>query len=75
MKMSYLQLSLEVDKLYAKQFPPSVPNSVIEEHCNFIASFIEAAGWTTDEYFSEYIKHSMDDLEPQTSLKVNLASN
>lgn len=39
----------EVDKLYEKQFEDHETNA-IEKHCEFIAEFIRACGWTEEEY-------------------------
>jgi hypothetical protein len=39
----------EVDKLYAREIDPKDTRS-IEQHCDFIAQFIEACGYSTDEY-------------------------
>lgn len=42
-------LNIEVDKLYAKKID-STNNKALEEHCEFIAIFIESCGWSTDDY-------------------------
>jgi hypothetical protein len=39
----------EVDKLYEKQFEDH-ETAAIEAHCEFIAEFIRACGWTEEEY-------------------------
>lgn len=54
MKISYEILSLELEKLYSASM--SIPcNDIakIDEHCQFISDFIEACGWTEEEYISE----------------------
>lgn len=38
----------ELDKLYEKQFPETDVEA-INQHCDFIATFIRACGWTEDE--------------------------
>lgn len=48
-KIPYLQLSFEVDKLYSKQFDENDTDS-IDEHCEFISEFIDACGWDPDDY-------------------------
>ena len=48
-KIKFEILSLEVEKLYLKEFEDK-DVSGINEHCEFIADFINAAGWTEEEY-------------------------
>lgn len=48
-KLPYDYVSKKVDELYEKQFSPNDLAS-IEKHCEFIASFINACGWTEEEY-------------------------
>lgn len=48
-KLPYEQLSVEVDKLYSKSFDEKDVKG-ISEHCEFIRNFIEACGYTTEEY-------------------------
>lgn len=52
-KVPFAILNLEVEKLYAKEFPKDATKA-IEAHCEFITDFIEACGWTTDEYLYEW---------------------
>jgi len=66
MKLPYEQVSIEVDKLYDKKFPATATNREIEEHCQFIATFIEACGWDTESFISEYITRGTKDLNPPT---------
>jgi hypothetical protein len=47
MKLPYMYVSREVDKLYEKQFDDDVS---IENHCDFIVAFLYACGWTEEEY-------------------------
>ncbi len=49
MKVPFNQLYIEVEKLYAKPFE-STNISGINEHCDFIRSFIESCGWDVDSY-------------------------
>lgn len=57
-KIPYEILSLEVEKLYAVEFPEGISNRVIEDHCNLISTLIEGCGWDVTEYlnrwFSDY---------------------
>lgn len=56
-KIPFLVLQLEVEKLYAVQFPIGTSHKIIEDHCLSIQSLIEACGWTTDEYFTrQYVE-------------------
>jgi hypothetical protein len=48
-KIAYEILAVEVDKLYLKELPLE-DISGINEHIEFIKNFIEACGWSTDEY-------------------------
>lgn len=49
MKLSYEYVSKEVDKLYEKEFDLN-ESKTIDAHCEFIVSFINACGWTEEEY-------------------------
>jgi hypothetical protein len=49
MKLPYDYVSREVDKLYDKQFDENDVDS-INKHCDFIRDFINACGWTEEEY-------------------------
>lgn len=55
----------EVDKLYEKQFDPS-QTAAIEAHCEFIAEFIRACGWTEEEYI-----RALMNFEPLNDPKLN----
>lgn len=48
-KVPYEILAAQVNALYSKEFPPDDVTS-INEHISFIQSFIEACGWSTDQY-------------------------
>lgn len=50
-KISYEFLTLELEKLWSKEFS-SEDTIGINEHCDFIISFVESCGWTTEEYIS-----------------------
>jgi len=55
MKVTWEYLSVEVDKLYQKEFDPSNVKG-INEHCEYIAEYIRACGWTETEYLFAYGK-------------------
>lgn len=49
-KIPFHIVDVEVSKLYDKKFDHSDTKG-IEDHCEFIASFIESCGYTIEEYF------------------------
>jgi hypothetical protein len=49
MKQPYSYVSREMDKLYSKKFSENDLVS-INNHCEFIVSFLHACEWTEDEY-------------------------
>ena len=53
MKTPYLQLKIEVDKLYDKKLDTS---EQIEEHFEFIKEYIIANGWCVNEYTSKTLQ-------------------
>ncbi len=55
MKIDYNIIAIEVEKLYAKEFPIGTPEKEIAKYCDFISSFIEKCGWTIEEYTYRYI--------------------
>ena len=48
-KLPYGYVSLHVDKMYEKRFDESNLEG-INKHCEFIAEFIKACGYTEEEY-------------------------
>ena len=54
MKIPYEVMALEVERLYAREFPPN-SDRAIEEHCEYIATFIESCGWTVEEYLQRWM--------------------
>lgn len=54
LKVSYEIMAYEVEKLYQKDIPPHDP--AIVAHCEFIAEFIKACGWTEESYFDRWIQ-------------------
>ena len=54
-KIPYVVLALQVEKLYSKEFPEG-NNQAIQEHCEYIAKFIESCGWTVENYFERWMK-------------------
>ncbi|HEY5268394.1 MAG TPA: hypothetical protein VII94_04645 [Candidatus Saccharimonadales bacterium] len=64
-KIMYEIVCLTVDKLYDKTFPPGTPNKEVEDHCEYIAKYIEATGWSIEDYMDEYIRRAaLEYLEP-----------
>jgi hypothetical protein len=62
-KVAYEIVAAEVDKLYQKEFPPGAHHA-IEDHCEFIATFIESCGWKLEEYMAEYIHRGLKEFLP-----------
>ncbi len=48
-KLPYEYVSKQVDLLYDKKIDPDDDDS-ISQHCEFIADFINACGWTEEAY-------------------------
>lgn len=48
-RIPYEVLALQVDRLYNKDFPEDSTQS-IEEHCEFIQTFIQSCGWDLDDF-------------------------
>jgi hypothetical protein len=65
LKLPYAVLSLEVDKLYPPHYELK-PGETAESHCEDITDFIEACGWTVEEYLEEYIHRGLEELFPNT---------
>jgi hypothetical protein len=67
MKINYNIVALEVEKLYQKQLinasnvsdMTSKEVSDINSHCDFIVAFIEACGWTSDDYIRRMYKDEL----------------
>lgn len=53
-KVPFPILALEVEKLYAKQFPNDAEEE-INKHIEYIATYIQACGWLEDEYFTQWL--------------------
>lgn len=53
-KVPFPILALEVEKLYARQFPIDA-EAEINLHLEYIATYIQACGWTEDEYFTQWL--------------------
>lgn len=65
-KVPYEIIAVEVDKLY----PPIYvlkPNETLDEHLDFIETFITSCGWDMDEFLKEYLH--------RTNLIINPESN
>lgn len=73
-KVAYELVAIEVDKLYGKTFAPDAPHKEIEEHCEYIAKYIESCGWDTDDYMSEYISRAAKEyLEPLSKPEIDIS--
>lgn len=55
-KVSYEIMALEVEKLYSKEFPPH--DAAITKHCELIAEFIRACGYSEEEYWERWVKEN-----------------
>lgn len=60
LKVPYRVLALEVDKLYPPHYQLK-ENETEEEHCEYIAQFIESCGWTVEEYMEKYIREGLEE--------------
>lgn len=58
MKLPYAQLYVQVGKLYDYTL---TDEKAIEEHCEFIRQFIEAAGWNVDDYILTMIRDGREE--------------
>jgi len=61
MKITYEVLAHQVDQLYPPHYQLK-ENQTIDEHLLYIESFIEACGWTTEDFLEEYIHRGFQDL-------------
>ena len=55
MKVPYEILAEQVEKLYTKQFDDS-DTVAIEAHITYIEKFIEACGWSVEQYLERWLK-------------------
>jgi hypothetical protein len=60
MKVPFVLLVIEVNKLYSKQFS-SDQDVELDEHIVLIEEYIQACGWSVQEYIERYISESIDD--------------
>ena len=68
LKIVYELVAIEVEKLYAKTFPAGTPNTTIEDHCEYIADYIEACGWSAEGFMHEYMERSIKEYNGNKSL-------
>jgi len=54
-RVPFLVVALEVEKLYQKVIAED-NDQAIEDHCEFIANYIEATGWQIDEYLERWMQ-------------------
>ena len=69
LKLPYEVVSQQWDKMYAKQFPEGTDEKVIAKYCEDIADFVEACGWTVEEFMEEYIHRELKDIFPNPNPK------
>lgn len=62
MKLSYQQLTVELEKLFqavsSKQ--PEASDKEVEEYCATVDALIEAAGWGVEEYYTAFVDANWD---------------
>ncbi len=63
LKVPYEVLALEVDKMYPPYYVLK-DGETIDQHLMDIDILIEACGWTTEEYLTEYIHRGFNSLFP-----------
>lgn len=63
MKLSYEQLAVEVDKVYNQNTQESQADTAVA----IISALIQAAGWTEDEYWEQWLSYheGVDKLAPE----------
>lgn len=61
-RLPFAYLSKEVDKLYEKQFDTNDIKG-IEAHCDFIAEYIRACGWSEEDYIRAIMGFELDNIE------------
>ena len=66
LKVPYEVLALEIDKLYPPHYDLK-QDETLEDHLEYIHTFIESCGWTVEEYMEEYIHRGLDGLFPDPS--------
>lgn len=66
MKVPYLVLTIEVDKMYPPHYVIK-PDETIEQHLKDIETFIEACGWDVSEYIAEYVHQGIKEFFPDHS--------
>jgi phage gp36-like protein len=55
-KMSFQELSYQIENLYAIPLPAT--DAAINQHCEVIAKYIRANGWTEDEYWDKWLNEN-----------------
>jgi hypothetical protein len=53
-KLPYDVLAIQIEKLFEKEMPDN--DEEIDQHCQLIDAFIEAAGWNVEEYFERWMQ-------------------
>ncbi len=62
-KIAYEILVLEIDKLYPPHYILK-PGQKLDDHLDYIETFIESCGWDVDEFIAEYNHRTMLVLNP-----------
>ena len=55
MKLPYAQVSIEIEKIYSQTV-----ETQLDERCKTIAAFLEACGWTEEEYEQQLMRELED---------------
>lgn len=59
-KIPYAILALQVELLYQKKFPENNLKA-IEDHCEYIAQYIESCGYSVAEYMELWMREQNQD--------------
>jgi len=57
MQIKYELVAIQVEKLYQKQFAEH-NEKAISNHVKYIADYINACGWTENDYFERSMKET-----------------
>lgn len=61
-KTPFEVLKVQVNKLYDQMQEDGFDMDSIDDHCKFIASYIENNGWSIDDYVSKDLNNDFDTL-------------
>jgi hypothetical protein len=57
-RIKYDQLYIQVDSLFQKEFDPNDTKG-INEHCDYIRTFIESCGWDVDSFIRAMLNNKV----------------